>query len=242
MAEPAAAPRTRNAEASINGNKAETLVCTQANVKAALEAHFGKPIRSITLVDKEKASAAGERMIKKKSDVRAHFEDGTVALFQIKTGDGGGRGHSVDRRPVTRLTTLEDLHRLLTTVCLTKSKTDARAVIPKVTSEECLDSCLLLGTRPEFRPDYFLHTALTGDREKTISKLSIIPAPTLRRALVDSLYDTMLVKRTCVHLSPYLYFQRKGGGMTDSRPDDIQLKMPLKDIFTIFTVLPLVTV
>ncbi|NBV35461.1 MAG: hypothetical protein EBR81_17150, partial [Proteobacteria bacterium] len=43
-------------------------------------------------------------------------------------------------------------------------------------------------------------------------------------ALKEEIYAEMVPKRTCVHLSPSIYLQRKGGGKTDKRPDQIQTK------------------
>ena len=43
--------------------------------------------------------------------------------------------------------------------------------------------------------------------------------------LHKELYEVMEPKRTCVHLSPICYLQRKGGGgKKDANPDNIQMK------------------
>ena len=43
--------------------------------------------------------------------------------------------------------------------------------------------------------------------------------------LLSELYPILTPKKTCVHLSPRLYLQRKGGGSKDHAPDHIQLKL-----------------
>jgi hypothetical protein len=43
--------------------------------------------------------------------------------------------------------------------------------------------------------------------------------------LQERTYTTVDPKRTCIHISPDIYLQRKGGGTKDSRPDDIQTKL-----------------
>jgi hypothetical protein len=56
-------------------------------------------------------------------------------------------------------------------------------------------------------------------------------------AIQKEAYDTLMAKRTCVHLSPRIYLQRKSGGAADHAPDDIQVK--LKSLPEIMTTLPL---
>ena len=54
--------------------------------------------------------------------------------------------------------------------------------------------------------------------------------------MYKELYTEMLLKKTCVHLSPNCYLQRKGGDKKDHSPNDIQMKFKftdsLKKIFT----------
>jgi len=208
--EPDAVVPHKNALTARNGNKAEALLCTQPTVKTAFETHFSKPVKSITQI-----------LGRKKADNCIEFTDGTKVLCQNKNGKCDGRGHSVDRRKANLLTDSADLHTLLDSVCLKKG--GAKPVVDKPISETCVTACLL-GTDAATRPDYFLHTTLdpTGS---FITHLSIVPATKLIESVVASLFPVMDVKRTCVHMSPHFYFQRKGGGKSDHAPDDIQLKM-----------------
>ena len=228
--------RTKNAITASNGNKAEVLLCTQANVKTAFESYFGKPIASIVQIPG-----------RKKADNRITFVDGTSVLCQNKNGKVEGRGHSVDRRKASLITDHTDLHTLLETVCLKKAGGE-KPVLEKTVSEECVAHCLV-GVEAEFRPDYFLHTNLDA-AGTTILELAIVPAPVFLMSVQGSLFPVMDAKRTCVHLSPHLYFQRKGGGESDHAPDDIQLKMRFRpgatkaipdpmDLTTLFVALPL---
>ena len=231
--------KSKNSIVASTGNKAEVLLCSQANVKAALELHFGKPIKQITQISG-----------RKKADNLIEFEDGTRIPVQNKNGPCDGRGHSVDRRKVSLLTNEGGLHTLLERVCLKKeSATVTTAAIPKTVSELCGSLCLL-GSDEVVKPQYFLHTTMDAEASRILT-LSIVKTETFMDRLKADMFPVMETKKTCVHLSPNLYFQRKGGGATDHSPDDIQTKLrfspkPSKaiphptDLFSLFTELPLV--
>jgi len=229
--------KSKNALTATAGNTAESLLCVQANVKAALESYFSKSIAAITKI-------AG----RKKADNRIVFDDGTTVVCQNKNGKIQGRGHSVDRRKASLLTSHADLHTLLSAVCTPKLGETRKPAVEKAISEECVVLCLL-GSDEALKPDYFLHTNMNAEGS-AIVHLSIVPAAHLIGSVVEALFPAMDVKRTCVHLSPHLYFQRKGGGKTDHAPDDIQLKLRFKpeaskaiphptDLFALFVALPL---
>lgn len=228
--------KSKNSIVATTGNKAEVLLCSQANIKAALELHFGKPIKRITQISG-----------RKKADNLIEFEDGTQIPVQNKNGPCDGRGHSVDRRKVSLLTTDTSLHTLLERVCLTK--VGGWVAIPKTVSELCGSLCLL-GSDETVKPQYFLHTTMDAEATRILT-LSIVDTDAFMTRLKADMFPVMETKKTCVHLSPNLYFQRKGGGATDHSPDDIQTKLrfspkPSKaiphptDLFSLFTELPLV--
>jgi hypothetical protein len=234
--------KSKNSIVATTGNKAEVLLCSQPNIKVALERHFGKPIKHITQISG-----------RKKADNLIEFEDGTTVPVQNKNGPCDGRGHSVDRRKVSLLTGDTGLHSLLERVCLKKESTataPATAVdIPKTISELCGSLCLL-GSDEVNKPQYFLHTTMDAEATRILT-LSIVTSDTFMARVKADMFPVMETKKTCVHLSPNLYFQRKGGGATDHSPDDIQTKLrfspkPSKaiphptDLFSLFTELPLV--
>ena len=233
--------KSKNSIVATTGNKAEVLLCSQPNIKVALERHFGKPIKRITQISG-----------RKKADNLIEFEDGTTVSVQNKNGPCDGRGHSVDRRKVSLLTTDTALHNLLERVCLKKESATAVAeteAIPKTVSELCGSLCLL-GSDETVKPQYFLHTTMDAEATRILT-LSIVESETFMARVKADMFPVMETKKTCVHLSPNLYFQRKGGGATDHSPDDIQTKLrfspkPSKaiphptDLFSLFTELPLV--
>lgn len=197
--------RSKNATIAKNGIQAESSVVLQEDVKEALQIYFQLPIRSIAQVHG------------KKYDVLLMFENGTVTTVQNKDGIGKGRGWSVDRRPLGRFHD-KDLNTLLTSLCIMKGKGTDRPLVPDTLSRDVLKMCML-GDDP---PVYFTHTT-SNKVNKRIKTMSICRTDTLMDFMYGSLYPTMLPKRTCVHLNPNCYLQRKGS-KKDTRPDDIQMK------------------
>lgn len=198
----------RNAATARNGNAAERRLCDNVLAKQKLETYFGKPIAAIQLVPG-----------KKKSDITVAFEDGVRVHIQNKEGLGDNRGWSADRRAIHKFPLDETGKTLLTNVCLLHAGDR-----PEVPCPPTLISELLLGTETETMPAYFTHTVFhkeTGELET----MSIASAEAVISTLQAVAYPTLVAKRTCVHISPLMYLQRKGGGKTDHAPDDIQLKL-----------------
>lgn len=197
-----------NSEVAKRGNKAEDILCIDAKVQEALSTFFGKKIKKINKITGCK-----------KADNRVIFEDDTTANLQVKCGTGGGRGWSCDRRPLERLTADETTKILIGNVCLKAAADRPIAVLDKT-----LIAKLILGEVDEYKPNYFVHVDMDTSTN-TITELSICSADTFIETIVTNAYDNYLPKRTCVHLSPLLYLQRKGGGSKDHAPDHIQLKL-----------------
>ena len=81
----------------------------------------------------------------------------------------------------------------------------------------------MFGVKEEDYPKYFTHTISNKNTGKIMS-INICPTDKLIPFIYNSLYNVMEPKRTCVHLSPTCYLQRKGGGKKDANPDNIQMK------------------
>jgi len=198
-----------NARTARSGNKAETDLCTNSFVITALTRYFGKPIKVIRKING-----------RKKADNIVECEDGTMYRLQNKNGTGGGRGWSVDRRSIDKIDVTDEARTLVGAVCLQKGTrtSDNIKIVPDVIS------ILLLGIEAEYMPTHFTHTKFDSQTGSLI-ELSIAPSTTVIEALKKEVYEHFVPKRTCVHLSPHLYFQRKGGGSKDHAPDDIQVKL-----------------
>jgi len=198
---------SKNSLVAKNGFRAETVMCVQENVLASFSTYFDKEISSINTV-------AG----RKKSDNLINFVDASSCPIQNKDGQGNGRGWSVDRRAVSEHPA--EVHNLLNSVCLKKG--GERDVISSDVSRKIIEMCLL-GENEAFKPKYFTHTVSDKASGKIVS-MSICETGVFMDKLYSEMYDKMVPKRTCIHLSPVIYLQRKGGGKTDHNPDHIQMK------------------
>ena len=185
-------------------------MCEHTETKQKLEAYFDKSITSMRLVPG-----------KKKSDIEIVFADGTVARLQNKNGGTTeNRGWSADRRSVDRMPVDDAGKRLLSVVCLKVEGERPTDVVRPPT----LIRDLMLGTDPETMPTHFTHSELDTETNQ-IRHLHIAPTEAVMSAIESMAYPHLVAKRTCVHIAPGMYLQRKGGGSHDHAPDDIQLKI-----------------
>jgi hypothetical protein len=198
---------SKNSLIAKNGFKAEEKICSQENIKQSLELYFKLPIRFLMRVNR------------KKYDIKIEFENGSIITIQNKDGNGSGRGWSVDRRKVEAYKD-EQLITLLRTLCL-KQGTE-KPIISNNISKNVINMCILGENKDEY-PTYFTHTKSDKNTGQIIS-ITICLTDTLMEFLHKELYQAMEPKRTCVHLSPTCYLQRKGGGKKDANPDNIQMK------------------
>ncbi len=198
--------KSKNSLVAKNGNLAEDILCKSSDILDKLGAQYFK-----------KKIVFCEKINKKKSDLRLTFNDGTSTTIQLKNGNGGGRGWSFDRRPLSKMPTNESVKELINIVCLKSS--GERKIIP---NDKTLLSRLLLGDEEKTKPQYFIHTTLKNDK---ITSLSICPVSLFIDTVVKNAFENCNAKRTCVHLTPYIYLQRKAGGKEDHSPDDIQAKL-----------------
>jgi len=219
-----------NSETALTGSQiaksgfiAEEMMTKQEDIKSCFEMYFGKPITKIVKMDC--------RPHPKKSDIKFEFEDGTSDTAQVKNTaikpneqkKVAGRGWSVDRRDSDKICSGSlELTETLSSVCL-GDKTKDRKTVGKSVSEMVLHQNIL-GCEESTKPNYFIKTEsdrITGE----IKHLGICPRDKFYGKLVENLYETVVSKKTCVHLSPNIYLQRKGGKKGEKRPNQIQTKM-----------------
>lgn len=198
--------KSKNSQVASNGNKAEDILCNSRDVLDKLGDQYFK--RKIVTC---------EKLHGKKSDHCLTFEDGTATIIQLKSGTGGGRGWSFDRRQLMNMPISEPFKDLLNTVCL---KSGGERTI--VSNDKSLLTRLFLGEEETSKPQHFVHVIV---KDGTITSLSACPTPLFIDTLVRDMYENCEAKRTCVHLTPLIYLQRKGGGKKDHSPGDIQAKL-----------------
>jgi hypothetical protein len=198
---------SKNAQTAKSGNAAEDILCKSTIALDGLGTqYFGKKI-----VKCERVPG------RKKSDVIITFEDGTQRTIQVKNGTGGGRGWSFDRRSVDNMPTDEQIKELLKVVCL-KSGGERKAVANR---KELLRK-LILGDDDASIPQDIIHT---NAKNGVIESLSVCSMDAFLEAICKEAYEECNAKRTCVHLTPRVYLQRKGGGKADHSPNQIQAKL-----------------
>lgn len=212
--EEAEAGPSHNSQVAKNGNNAETLFSTNPAIKERLETYSGKPINTMTVIPG-----------RKKSDILVNFLDGSAANIQLKSGIGNGRGWSADRRALTCAPyTDASFNTLLDNVCLKRDKSLPR---PQVARPATLIRQLLCGEEEATIPTHFAHVVF-GEAGALVS-LGIATTEQVVAAFeaekADE-YTNLIAKRTCVHIGPQMYLQRKGGTLpTEKNPDHIQLKV-----------------
>jgi len=218
-------------EIAKSGFKVEHLFITALDIKTSLDNFFNKQIKKIILAPP-----------KKKFDIICIFDDDTKFNIQLKKIiNFGGRGNSFDRRHIRDTFENPNTRRYLTLLTL------YRPIL--MIKEQKKDFILLVNNHPNDYKQYLKKT-LIGDEEKndyfcvikTNKKLSkyelyIIKSEKLYESLEKSIDINISMKRngTCLHLSPNIYLQRKGGGKSDKAPNHIQAKLKItRELLTNF--------
>jgi hypothetical protein len=197
---------SKNSQIATAGNKAEDIFCSSVDVKRSLSQYFNKPISTLKKITN-----------RKKSDCQVVFQDQRQVQVQLKSGSGGGRGHSFDRRSADKLPTNSDVITLIKAVSL-KSGEDRK----ETPNDKDLIKSLFLGKDKTWEPQYFVHMII---KDTKVVSLYICPASLYIETILNQAYELCQPKKTCIHLSPIIYLQRKGSSNKDKRADDIQAKI-----------------
>jgi len=216
-------PRNVKSEAAKRGFKAEKLMTTQPNVKAAFEEYFKKPIVS-----------AGLGIHGRKADVILTFEDGTNAKIQNKNGESGF--HQFQRLPLDRFYEpfREQIGSMVQCrfadkgVTKTRKNRDICAPFvgtprqPTIAEAKELIQQTLYGLEPENAPDYLTNTII---KNGTIISLNIIPMKEFATE-VDKRIILPTVKEggTVIDLGGGFTIQFHGSHLGDDNPDHPQVK------------------
>jgi len=210
-----------------SGYKAEEIFRTCPIIKEKLEIFFSKKIVQITSIHGQKY------------DVVIKYDDDSIDKIQIKKiVNLNGRGDSFDRRNIKNTFTLQsiiDNLSLLTLNRKTKTKTkmssDQKLEFIKICNENHFDikqylQKTLLGEYDN-KNDYFC--IIKTDNDFSNKELYIIKSSDLYSYIEKSININICLKEngTCLHISPNIYLQRKGGGSSDKSPNDIQAKLKI---------------
>ena len=210
-----------------SGFKAEEIFRTDANIKIKLEQYFNKNIVTIKKVHGEKY------------DSILVFEDNSELKIQNKKILGvGGRGDSFDRRKLEHTFENEELRNNMTLLAL--NRIDKRKT--QMTAEQKIEYIKLCENNLTDIKQYLKKTLIGIDSrnndyfcimktDATFAEMEIymINSNKLYEFIENSIRIHISLKNngTCLQLTPDIYLQRKGGGLTDHSPDDIQAKFKI---------------
>ena len=220
---------SKNSETAKSGFKAEDIFRTDETIKTALETYFGKNIVSLNKVHG------------KKYDTQLIFQDGSKVNIQNKKIERlGGRGDSFDRRHIRDTFQNQFIRKYLTLLTLYRNTKTSTTM----TVEQKRDFIQLCNRHLDDIRQYISKTLIGPEHDanhywcimktnKTFSKKEIymISSDTLTNFIDQSIPIDIKMKTngTCLHLSPYIALQRKGGGNTDSSPNHIQAKFKITE-------------
>ena len=157
-----------------------------------------------------------------KHDNIVHIGDAQIPIQNKKFKNFGGRGDSFDRRFIANAFTHPDIQIQLDELCNRRSMNKEQ----KASFEE-----LLKANTAEVKQYIFscigdsLYWVFIHTDDCSEYTMYIIATSHLKEWIYQNI--DIQVKRTCVHLTPNIYIQRKGGGKTDPHPEHVQIKLKI---------------
>ena len=216
---------SKNSLTAKSGFKAEEIFRTDESIKSNLEKYFKKKIISLNKIHG------------KKYDTRIYFEDGSTVNIQNKKIENlGGRGDSFDRRHIKDTFKNPDIRRYLTLLTLIRKKKNETSM----TEGQKVDFMKLCSNNSDDIINYIKKTLIGQGTEaneywcimktnKTFTdmELYIISSNKIFQFIERTIKIDIKLKKngTCLHLSPHIALQRKGGDKTDHSPNHIQAKL-----------------
>jgi predicted nucleic acid binding AN1-type Zn finger protein len=188
-----------------------------------------------------------EKIQGKKYDTLIIFDNNTKIYVQNKKIENlGSRGDSFDRRHIKNTFENQFIRKYLTHLSLIrKSKTETF-----MTDDQKRDFIHLCNRNLDDIKKYIKKTLLgengeennywcimKTDRDFNKIELYILPSLILYEFICNSINIDIKMKKngTCLHLSPYISLQRKGGEKTDNSPNHIQAKLKItQDLINLF--------
>lgn len=218
---------SKNSLIAKSGIKAEKIFITDNEIKKALETYFKLKIVSM------------EQIVKEKYDTIITFNDNTKLKIQNKKIENlGGRGDSFDRRHIKNTFENQFIRKYLTYLSLIrKSKTETF-----MTNDQKEDFINLCNNNLIDIKNYIKKTLLGENgkennhwcimkTDKNFNKIEIYVLSSLKlyEFISSSIKIDIKMKKngTCLHLSPNISLQRKGGENTDNYPNHIQAKLKI---------------
>ena len=216
---------SKNSLIAKSGYTAEDIFRTDEVIKSKLEEYFEKKISSM------------QKIHGKKYDTKIYFDDGSSLNIQNKKIENlGGRGDSFDRRHIKNTFNSQEIRKYLTLLTLIK-KSKNETLMTQEQKKDFMKLCnnnlddisqyikkTLIGENTEMN-DYWC--IMKTNKTFTNMELYIISSKKMFEFIEKTIKIDIKLKKngTCLHLSPYISLQRKGGGNTDNSPNHIQAKL-----------------
>jgi len=220
---------TINSEAAKSGHRMERMVMEDPTVRHHLNTFTGKELVSC------------KKLHGKKTDLQFTATDGSHVNLQIKKFEKfGGPGDSFHRGKLDTMFTDPRIREGITSLMLNRTHPRATSMTPEA-KQELVDICnlpvckdeLLTTLRRNFigQDEYANHYWMIVHTNKAMTDqhIYIVPSEDLFAYILRTIHIDIKPKKngTCLHLSPNIVLQRKGGGKTDASPDDIQAKFKI---------------
>jgi len=218
---------SKNSLTAKSGFKAEEIFRTDNKIKMALEKYFKKDIVLM------------EKIQRKKYDTLITFNNNEKLNIQNKKIENlGGRGDSFDRRHIKDTFDNHFIRKYLTHLSLIR-KNKSETFMTENQKHDFIKLCnnnlfdikkyikkTLIGENGEENNFWCI---MKTDKNFNKMELYIISSLKLYEFICNSIKIDIKMKKngTCLHLSPYISLQRKGGGNTDNAPNHIQAKFKI---------------
>lgn len=218
---------SKNSLTAKSGFNAEKIFRSDNKIKIVLELYF-----KLNIIDMEKIQS-------KKYDISIIFNNNTkINIQHKKIVNLGGRGDSFDRRHIKDTFENQFIRKYLTLLSLIRKNKNETLM----SNDQKQDFIKLCNNNLIDIKNYIKKTLIGKDGEKNnfwcIMKtdknfkkieLYILSSFKLYDFICNSIKIDIKMKKngTCLHLSPYISLQRKGGGNTDNSPNHIQAKFKI---------------
>lgn len=217
----------KNGLTAKSGFKAEEIFITNDVIKIALEKYF-----QLNIINMETKRGY-------KYDTLITFNNNTTTHIQNKKIENlGGRGDSFDRRHIKNTFDNQFIRKYLTHLSLVRKNKNETFM----TESQKQDFIYLCNNNLTDITQYIKKTLIGKDGEenhywcimktdKNFKNIELYMLSSVK--LYDFIYNSIKIdikmkkNGTCLHLSPYISLQRKGGGNTDYSPNHIQAKFKI---------------
>lgn len=218
--------RSKGSEIAKSGYIAEDLFRSDLKIRSSLELYFKFNIIEMIKVNSKKYDTA---IILNTKTIPIQINIQNKKIVNL-----GGRGDSFDRRHIKDTFNNMFIRKYLTLLTLVRECNTKTTM----TLNQKTDFIKLCNANLDEIKQYLFKTLIGNTNENNINEywcimkqnnLYIISSIKLYNFLCDTMFIDIKMKSngTCLHLSPNVALQRKGGGTSDKNPNHIQAKLKI---------------